>query len=374
MKIKSYFAPSVEAAVAQARIDFGPEALLMNSRKALAESRHLGEYEVVFACPNVTETKMDVSVADAAAPTPPSASDTLLKEIADLRRQMERMAAGVSRAASFTPANFFTEPEFAKLFSTLVASELDATLASSILSGVRSAGAIQSEEDIRRRVRQEVEKLCAADSTIGVSRSARIAAVIGPPGAGKTTCLAKLAIQFGLSARRPTQFLTLDTERIAAADQLHTFAEILGGGFCALESTHALSQAIEEHRNKQLVLIDTPGLGPRDTDIAENLAAFFSRREDIDIHLVLPCSMKPADISAAVDRFAEFRFNKLLFTRLDETSTFGVMLNESVRTGKPVSFLSTGQRIPEDFEAASTSRIAGLVLGDVTSKASVVAA
>lgn len=267
-----------------------------------------------------------------------------------------------------------TDPVFASLFSTLLASEMDAGLANNVLSALKSRGAVHSQEEIGTRLRAEVENLCSADSSVGRSGSNRLVAVIGPPGCGKTTSLVKLAIHFGLSARKPLQFLSLDTERIAAAHQLHTFAEILGCGFQALESTHALSQAIEEHRNKHLVLIDTPGIGPRDTDSAEALAAFFSGRGDVDIHLVLPCNMKPADLSSTVNRFAEFHPHKLLFTRLDETRTFGVILNESVRTGKSVSFLSTGQRIPEDFEIATRSRIADLVLGDLTSKASVAAA
>ena len=359
--------------MSEARNEFGPEAMLMNSRKSLPDSRHLGEYEVVFACPKTTDTGVPDSVAGelGAAQSTPNA---LVKEIADLRRQLERMASGVNRAKAFNATNILTDPVFANLFSSLLSSEVDATLANSVLSALRSRGPLRSEEELAKGLRQEIESLCSADAGIGRPGFNKIVAVIGPPGCGKTTCLAKIAVQHGLSSRKATQFLTVDTERIGAADQLHTLAEILGGGFRAVESTRSLSQAIEEHRNKHLVLIDTPGLGPRDIDAADELGAFFTQREDVDVHLVLPCNLKQADLGATVDRFSEFSPHKLLFTRLDETRTFGALLNESVRTGKPMSFLSTGQQIPEDLETATKSRIADLVLGDLTSKASVAAA
>src|SRR5690348_4644942 len=136
MKIKSYFANSVEAGIAEARREFGPDAMLMNSRKSLAESRHLGEYEVVIACPKTIDTRQPSAVETPGGRTP----DALVKEIADLRKQLERMASGVNRAKAFTATNVLSEPVLANLFSALIASEVDAALASSVLSALRSRG------------------------------------------------------------------------------------------------------------------------------------------------------------------------------------------------------------------------------------------
>jgi flagellar biosynthesis protein FlhF len=143
---------------------------------------------------------------------------------------------------------------------------------------------------------------------------------------------------------------------------LRSYASILGVGFQALETPCALAQAIEEHRNKDLILIDTPGHGPHDMDSAMDLARFLAGRRDIESHLVLTASMRSADLSRVVDRFEIFRPQKLLFTKLDETEAFGPILNEAARTGKPVSFLTAGQQIPEDLEPATKERILNLVL------------
>jgi flagellar biosynthesis protein FlhF len=186
---------------------------------------------------------------------------------------------------------------------------------------------------------------------------------VGPPGSGKTTCLVKLAVNYGLAARRPVLLLSMDTYRVAAAEQLRAYAAILGVGFQVLETVTALAQAIEENRGKELIFVDTPGLGLGETADFSRMAQFLSGRSDIDTQLVVSSSMKSADLSRVVDGFEVFRPQRLIFTKLDETGSFGAILNEAVRTGKPLSFFTGGQRIPEDLEAATKNRLAELILG-----------
>jgi flagellar biosynthesis protein FlhF len=210
---------------------------------------------------------------------------------------------------------------------------------------------------------------------LGVPDSSRkIVALIGPPGCGKTTTLAKLAIQYGLVPRLRTQLLTIDMERIGAADQLQSLASILGVGFASVETNGGLVHALEEHQQKELILIDSPGFGPREIAGAAPLAELLRSRNDIDVHLVLPASMKNADIARTVDRFEIFRPAKLIFTRLDETESAGCIINEVLRTGKPLSFLNFGQRIPEDLRAGDRTQLANLILGEQARKAAAFAA
>jgi flagellar biosynthesis protein FlhF len=191
----------------------------------------------------------------------------------------------------------------------------------------------------------------------------RIVALVGPPGAGKTTALVKLAVNYGLAARRPIVLLSADTYRVAAADQLRSYAAILGVGCQVLETVSTLAQAIEENRSKDLILIDTAGFGFADIDISSDLAAFLATRKDIDRQLVLSSSMKSADLSRVIDSYEIFRPQRLLFTRLDETASLGLIFNEAARTRKPLSFFSTGQRIPEDLATATQNRLVEAILG-----------
>jgi len=154
----------------------------------------------------------------------------------------------------------------------------------------------------------------------------------------------------------------MDTYRVAAAEQLRCYSAILGVGFQLVETVAALAQAIEENRGKELIFLDTPGLGTGEMANYSSLAQFLSTREDIDTQLAVSCSMKSADLSRVVDGFEMFRPQRIIFTKVDETASFGTILNESVRTGKPLSFFATGQRIPEDLEAATKSRVAEFIL------------
>jgi flagellar biosynthesis protein FlhF len=197
----------------------------------------------------------------------------------------------------------------------------------------------------------------------------RIVALVGPPGAGKTTTLVKLAANYGLASRRPVLLLSTDTYRVAAADQLRSYAAILGVGCQVLETVTGVAQALEENRGKDLIFIDTPGFGFGDMESASTLARFLAARSDIDTHLVAPSSLKSADLARVVDAFEIFRPQRLLFTKLDETTSFGPILNEAARTARPLSFFTTGQRIPEDLEEATPGRLAALVLAGAREKA-----
>jgi flagellar biosynthesis protein FlhF len=196
----------------------------------------------------------------------------------------------------------------------------------------------------------------------GASPARRIVALVGPPGAGKTTMLAKLAVRFGVSARRTTHIISYDGHRIGTGEQLRSYAAILGVGFEAIDTVGALAQSLKENSRKEMILVDTPGYSGTDFDLSSELTRLLSTYPHVDIHLVLSCGAKSSDSSRMVDRYNIFHPAKLLFTRLDETESFGVILNESARTGLPVSFLGTGPRVPDDFEPATGDRIVHLLL------------
>jgi flagellar biosynthesis protein FlhF len=375
MKIKSYFARTVEDAIALAARELGPDAMLLNSRRATPESQHPGEYEVTFAAE--TRSEAPAGLAPAARCPAPAHQDhgetALLREVAELRKELDGMRRSISR--SMLAPNWVGAPhDVSEAYARLVAADVAPELAREIVEGAaartssgkpptRGAESRRSPSGFQRALADEAASHFRVEPQLGRNESqVAIAALVGPPGAGKTTTLVKLAVNYGLAARRPALLLSLDTYRIAAAEQLRSYAAILGVGFQVLDTTTALAQAIEENRGKELVLIDTPGLGFDDLETAAPLAQFLSTRNDIDTHLVLPASMKPADLTRVADAFRMFQPNRLMFTKLDETRSFGPILTEAARTSKALSFFTTGQRIPEDLEEVTRKRLWDLIL------------
>jgi flagellar biosynthesis protein FlhF len=402
MRLKSYFAESVDQALSRASRELGPDAMLVYSREAHAEARYLGSYEVVFTVPaskpqNPTEAAPAISgpspealfkamarnaddFAETSAGRASSSPTTALKanedlsveklsvELAVMRRQMERMMTALSRGTNPSSAGEWKSGLMAGLDPLLqagVSDELVERIANH-LSEQQQTLQTPGEGDLTdsQALRRELGAMFSVDARLGVEDAAtKIVAVVGPPGSGKTLTLVKLAVAYGLKGRKPVQLISMDTWRVGGAEQLRSFAAILGVGFQALETTGALAQALEEHRHKDLILIDTPGLSGKDLDASDELASFLRSRADVDTHLTLTPSMKSADLRVAVDRYERFRPTKLLLTKVDETNSLGTGLNEAARTGKPISFLTKGQAIPEDLEEATKDRILDLVLG-----------
>ncbi|HEV1288431.1 MAG TPA: GTPase [Bryobacteraceae bacterium] len=350
MRLKSYFSGTVEAAMELAHKELGEDALLINARPSTPETRSLGAYEVVFGMApkaEVGEKPAENRIALVNAPARAAATDSLAQDVADLKREIERMAQSFRGAGMFAPQVAATMGS--ALYNLLIDNELDANLARQVADGT------------------PLEDLFEVDPTPGRRGATRgVVALVGPPGVGKTTTLAKLAARFGLTSRKPAYILSADVYRIAAAEQMRSLSAILGIGFDIVETPVALAQALEEHRGKDWVFIDTPGLAAGEMEDGADLAHLLATHPEIDTHLVLSASMKRSDLARVIDRYAIFQPKKLLFTRLDETDRYGALVSEAARRSLPISFLATGQQIPDDLEPASKEFIADKVRGAPT--------
>jgi flagellar biosynthesis protein FlhF len=378
MKLKSFFAGTVEAALGLAREELGEEAVLVESRKAPPEAQHLGQYEVVVAAldPREAEKVSAAGPRSAEGPKEPPEAKGLERELAQLRREMERLRSAVWQSGVGTRGAAALAGG-GEALGTLLEAGLDPPLAHEIAACVEArrlgdplvggdslqAGAGRLP-DWRPLLKLELERRIHADPLLGRPEAAlAAAALVGPPGSGKTTTLVKLAVRLGLEKRRPVRIVSMDNYRVAGSEPLRTYAAILGVGFRCADSAAALRQALAEASSKDLVLIDTPGFAPGDAEAAAELAEILRSYPEVEVHLTLAATTRNADLTCAVDRFERFRPSKLLFTRLDEATSFGPAFSEAVRTAKPVSFLAGGQRIPEDLEEAGRERLIGLLLG-----------
>ncbi|MFN7937918.1 MAG: hypothetical protein U0R19_31605 [Bryobacteraceae bacterium] len=377
MRLKSYFAATVESAMHQARHELGDEAMLLDSRPAGPQAKHMGAYEVVFALPETAprDTASPVFPQTAASKEPARFST----DLADLRRELDRMRNSVERSSSLAAAaaGLLHDPDVARCYSELIAADILPEIAQELVvscagSPSRDGGGYRAYTRLRAAVNQEISQRLRVQPQVGISGGRQplhpVICLVGPPGAGKTSCLVKLAIRYGLPSRKPMLFVSLDNLRIGGGTALQYYAALVGASFVEAESGRNLGQILEEYRHKYWIWIDTPGSGPRETDVIEELSEFIRPIPEIDTHLVLSVAMKSSDLRVAVARFAPFAPKKLLFAHLDETCTYGGIFSAMVASGLPASFLASGQQIPEAMEPAQCGKLLAL-LGDETTAA-----
>jgi flagellar biosynthesis protein FlhF len=294
--------------------------------------------------------------------------EMLGQEVAELRRRFEGQQQGP--APRRQPAGeLLGDPRLGPFYRRLSDNAVEPSLAAELVAGLRQAADQGAEAGrLAALLAQQIRGRFRTDSGLGQSGAPRtVAALVGPSGAGKTTAVAKLAFRCGLLRRRRVRLFSVDQLRIGAVEPLQAYAELMNTPLEVVDEFDRLSpalQAVREGEAQELLLIDTPGYGRREWERARRMAAALHAVGCIDVHLVIDLRTRTEDLRRAVEQFQVFRPAKLLFTRLDETATFGTMLNETVRTGLPVSFVSVGQRVPEDIVPAGEPELLRLLLRD----------
>lgn len=363
MKIKSYFAESVEQAIQEARQELGTDAMLITSRRSSPEARSLGAYEVVFGLQSASNSPGARPRATVAAS---DLSKDLSNELQNLRVQLQEIKSTLQGGrGSDSPSS-----EAEELFEELVSNDIARNIAQEIvsaaarlrdqlsrepLSGDRAAPPIPLRSYAAELISKRLQ--FAPPFHKASTDAAQMVAFVGPPGAGKTSTLIKIAIRECLAQRQPVRILSVDPHRVAAHEKLRSFAAIIGVGFTAINSAPEFLAAIEESRNGSVVLIDTPGYSHAEMDGAKEIASCLSRLANKQTHLVLPASMKRADLTRTIRAHAAFEPDFLLFTKLDETESQGAVLSAALEAAKPLSFFANGQNIPEDIEPAQARRL-----------------
>ncbi|MGJ5820737.1 hypothetical protein [Paludibaculum fermentans] len=286
-----------------------------------------------------------------------------------LQSEIGRLSVLVRSLASHLPS-FSYMPELQMAAAQLEASGFPQALVGEVLERVeRRLGLRQSQDQagevrVRRGIAAELESMLAVSpGPGGAAGGRRVIALVGPPGAGKTTTLAKLAMRYGVSSRAPSVILSTDCYRVAAAEQLRAYAAILGLPFALAETPGSLSRLLVEQRHKEVVFIDTPGCGPNDQDCFEEWSRAFAGHPEVEIHLVLPATARYEDLMRAWRRWSQLQPVKLIFTHTDETTFHGGWMGFAISAGLPISCLSFGQRVPEDLEVASKPLLMRMLFG-----------
>jgi flagellar biosynthesis protein FlhF len=289
-------------------------------------------------------------------------------------RELDQMKAMLGRLQKqgMPPSQLQLPPALLGLYGDLVANDVEPLLALRLCEFTQRALLDQEghedslsldSEKARLYLRRVIADFIPISSPIQLEPGrTQVAALVGPTGVGKTTTLAKLAAYAQLHLKQKVALVTLDTYRLAAVDQLQEYARILQVPLHVALTVEDLRAAMRFYQDRSLVLIDTPGHSPKDEEVLKQLRGFLDELPLCETHLVLSATTKPRDLTEIAQRYDVLKPSRLIFTKLDETSTYGPILGTLVRVKKPLSYLGTGQEVPEALEMATSRRVADLIL------------
>lgn len=388
MRVKRYEAGSMQEAILKVRGELGRDAVILHSKKV-----HQGGpfglfgrpvYEVIAAvdlpagaAEERTHREVEAGAERTAAlripqvgqPSPAATSGipgagALAEELAGLRQMIRDLAGRLSPQ----PSQALSVPGWGEVRARLEEAGLLAEhlqeIEAEVLRQCRWAelgDPAQVAAVVRRYLRDHAP---AGPTEAGVpAGKRRVVALVGPTGVGKTTTVAKLAAQHALFGGRRVGLLTVDTYRIAAVEQLKTYAEIIHLPVEVAYSPEEVTQALARLGDREVILVDTAGRSQKNGGQMRDLQAYLQAAQPDEVHLVLSATTRQKDLDDCLAQFKAAGYDRLIFTKLDETDTYGSLYNCARRAGCPVAYLTFGQNVPDDIEEASGERLAELLMG-----------
>lgn len=285
---------------------------------------------------------------------------SIVRQLNSIQKMVETLGRGPAVRSDEIP------PELFQLYTELIDAEVDEELARQLtrrLTQESPAGLSATAARARLSSMVESELNCAPGIRL-VPGERKVVALVGPTGVGKTTTLAKLAANFRLRDGLRMGLVTVDTYRVAAVEQLRTYAEIIDLPMKVVTSPRDMRRALDELQGLDLVLIDTAGRSPRDDLKIQELKSLLAEARVDEVHLVLSLVASARSLEATAEKFAPAGPTSMILTKLDEAVGMGMLMSVARRVPLPVSYLTTGQDVPDDIEPAQARRMARLVLGE----------
>ncbi len=254
------------------------------------------------------------------------------------------------------------------LYNTMLENEVNETYANQIIDEMEKVKKPGLPFDYAlANVYQKMILKFGKPSEITLSQKGpKVVFFVGPTGVGKTTTIAKIASKFRVEGDKKVALLTADTYRIAAAEQLRTYANILDVPFRIIYSSEEVGQALKDFKEYDLIMVDTAGHSHHNEVQKETMKEFIRSVDDKvekEVFLVLSATTKYKDLLSIVDAYKMVTDYKIIFTKLDETTTLGSLLNVKLYTGADLSYVTYGQNVPDDIATFNPQRAVKRILG-----------
>lgn len=254
-------------------------------------------------------------------------------------------------------------PEESPLAQELIRNDISTDKIRKILDTLNTLPIENGNQTVKSRLGETFGRLIKFAGTLKMRKnSPRIIALVGPTGVGKTTTTAKLAAMYALNRGNKVALITMDIFRVGAVEQLKTYSRIMGIPLEVASTPKELEKAVEKHSACDLIFIDTAGRSHKDKEKLEEMRNFLENKIPIEVYLCLAATTKDRELEEILNRFSIFQVSKVVFTKIDESESLGNMINLLMKDNLQVAYFTTGQRVPEDIEVATSAKLADLIL------------
>jgi flagellar biosynthesis protein FlhF len=379
MELRTYRAATMHAALALVRRELGPDAAVLHTREV--RRRWLGllpgprQIEVtasrgINVPSRLTSRTRNAEPAEIEpppqkSPTPAADPTRISQQVQGQLSTLQAMVKDLCRHSKGDGRGDWPEELF-RLFTELLDAELCEELAREMVERVRNDPGARGLSDavmLKARVAGLVEDDVHIGGPIQLTPGrCRLAALVGPTGVGKTTTIAKLAANFRLKEKHRVGLITVDTYRIAAVEQLRTYADIIDLPMHVVSTPREMRETVERMNHLDLILLDTAGRSPKDEIRLQELRAFLTEAAADEVHLVLSSTAGRRSLEETADQFGVVGATSLILTKLDEVTGLGNVLPVLRSSGLPLSYLTNGQNVPDDIEVADAHRLARMIL------------
>ncbi len=382
MDIRTFHADTIREALDQVRRELGEDAVILHTRNvqkggflgfgkkahvevtASTDARILEpELQLSYEEQQYRRTADEGPVRRSSPPAPPKVTPhDMVLEVRELRKLVETLSTEIDVKDLPEPAARWV----ARLTECGVTKPLARRLVVEAVRRLDGSEQDSGEDAFDECLRTEVSGMIRTTGGIAEKgeRGARVIAMIGPTGVGKTTSIAKLASVLALNEKQRVAFVTADTYRIAATEQLRVYADLIHVPMDVVYGADDMKDAIERHLQRDYVFIDTAGSSQFNEEQMVELCDYMKTAQCDEIHLLLSATTDLYEMGEIVERFTAVSPTCVLFTKIDETTRQGILLNTLAEIALPISYLSTGQNVPEDIEMATADSVTAWVLGE----------
>ncbi|MGM0750447.1 MAG: flagellar biosynthesis protein FlhF [Bacillota bacterium] len=374
MKVKKYAAPSMNEAMKKVRAELGDDAVILNSKVAYSGG-FMGLFkkksiEVIAAIdPEIESEKMEMNrmKESNAQFVPPAPSEQKYDADRSVESELKELKHMISTIQSKNQFQKYPEDVQEILFYLKEHDVSDTTLfqLGDYLEERIKRGFIPGDnrnEWAKQEVQHFLNAFLKEITSGGMSYKKKYINVIGPTGVGKTTTLAKMAAEAVIEKRMKIAFITTDTYRIAAIQQLKTYAGLLNVPVEVVYKMEDFRKAIDKFRDYDHVFIDTAGRNFRENKYVEDLRGIIDFKHHMETFLVLSLTSKERDMKEIISQFSSIDIDRFIFTKLDETSSYGSMINMMSEVKIGAAYVTIGQDVPEDITEMNIEELGHLLM------------